>query len=103
MSYAKAHAADSIVAGFEYNDDGTLKLDPTTGQPAVRYAPNRYDEDRVSAREQHLEDYIALLVGNHLFAGLEAFVSAHLWDLPARVGFRALPRGGTAVGATIPW
>ena len=32
-----------------------------------------------------IEDWIALLVFNHLVSGADAFVAAHLWDLPAQV------------------
>ena len=41
--------------------------------------------DRVRARRTHLEDWVALLVFNHLLSGADAFVAAHLWDLPAQV------------------
>ena len=48
---------------------------------------------RVRARRTHLEDWIALMVFNHLLAGADAYVAAHLWDLPARVSTsRDMPR-----------
>ena len=101
LRYARAHSRDSIVAAYEYNPDGTIRRDPATGQPvALRYERNRYAGGRVAARRKHLEDYYALLVANHLFAGAEAFVAAQLWDLPTRVSIRALPFG-SAIAATI--
>ena len=45
---------------------------------------------------------IAMLVFNHLFSGADAFVSSQLWDLPAQVEMRALPRG-TGIGLSIPF
>jgi hypothetical protein len=50
-----------------------------------------------SKRREH-EDWIVLLVFNHLFAGLEAYVSAHLADFPEDLRIQAVPGG---VGATV--
>lgn len=49
----------------------------------------RTGSGRVSAKKQQREDWLILLAFNHLFAGLEAFVSAHLWDFPGDLKFRA--------------
>ncbi|HEX6105401.1 MAG TPA: hypothetical protein VFZ26_07445 [Gemmatimonadales bacterium] len=48
-------------------------------------------------RREH-EDWIVLLVFNHLFAGLEAYVSAHLADFPGDLRLQAVPGG---VGGTV--
>jgi len=57
---------------------------------------------RVRARKQHVEDWVALLIFNHLFAGADAFVAAQLWDVPARV---SVQRDGdrTRLTATVRW
>jgi len=57
---------------------------------------------RVRARKQHVEDWIALLIFNHLFAAADAFVAAQLWDVPARV---SVQRDGdrTRLTATVRW
>jgi hypothetical protein len=57
---------------------------------------------RVRARKQHFEDWIALLIFNHLFAAADAFVAAQLWDVPARV---SVQRDGdrTRLTATVRW
>jgi hypothetical protein len=57
---------------------------------------------RVRARKQHVEDWLALLIFNHLFAAADAFVAAQLWDVPARV---SVQRDGdrTRLTATIRW
>ena len=51
-------------------------------------------------REQ--QDWLVLLVANHLFSGLEAFVSAHLWDFPGDLRFEAAPGGGYSGRISIP-
>ncbi len=115
LRIAKAHAKDVIVASYQ--------VDPTTGKPIIvngKYVPkdtlrSRYAEpaelaaanaqqqrSRVKARKLHFEDWIAMLAFNHLFSGADAFVSSQLWDLPAQVEMRALPRG-TGIGLSIPF
>jgi hypothetical protein len=49
------------------------------------------------------EDWLVLLLFNHLFAGLEAYVSAHLWDFPRDVQVRMIPGapGGAGAGLTL--
>ncbi|HEX4936723.1 MAG TPA: hypothetical protein VFV33_26260 [Gemmatimonadaceae bacterium] len=117
LRIAKAHARDVIVATYE--------TDPVTGAPVIRngqyvakdtlrskYADpvetaggvggQQQQRSRVKARRLHFEDWIAMLAFNHLFAAADAFVSSQLWDLPAQVEMRALPRG-TGIGLSIPF
>jgi hypothetical protein len=79
-------------------------MDATTG--GARTAPDtvsrRFDEDYVKARQSHVEDWIALLVANHLFAGADAYVAANLWDLPAQLSVRSTPYG-PAIVASLSW
>jgi hypothetical protein len=51
------------------------------------------DSARLASKKQERQDWLILLAFNHLFAGLEAFVSSHLQDFPADVRFRPAPRG----------
>ncbi len=55
------------------------------------------DSSVVTARKRSREDWLVLLGFNHLMAGLEAYVSTHLWDFPGDLKIRATPAG---VGAT---
>ena len=64
-------------------------------------ADNRYGTDRVRARRLHLEDWIAVLAFNHIFAGADAFVAAQLWDMPVRGSLRAIGPGTAVLGARI--
>ncbi|NNG17100.1 MAG: hypothetical protein HKM89_11530 [Gemmatimonadales bacterium] len=56
----------------------------------------RIGSSRVDAKKQEREDWLILLAFNHLFAGLEAYVSAHLWDFPGDIRVRAEPGRVTA-------
>jgi hypothetical protein len=59
------------------------------------------DSSRIDGKRQERQDWLILLGFNHLFSGLEAYVSSQLQDFPADVRFRAAPRG-FAVSAAIP-
>ena len=54
------------------------------------------------AKRQEQQDWMTLLIFNHLMSGLEAYVSAHLYDFPGDLEFRALPDGGVQAGVTLP-
>jgi Family of unknown function (DUF5683) len=64
--------------------------------------PSSYSQEIVNVRRGHREDWIFFLLGNHLFAGADAYVAAHLWDLPSQVSLRATDQG-TVVSARIRW
>ena len=53
----------------------------------------------LKAKRQEVQDWLVLWVFNHLFAGADAFVSAHLQDFPKDLGLRAVPGG---VGLSLP-
>jgi hypothetical protein len=87
LGVARRLEADSVF--FEIrNDTAVFVPSPVAG--------------RVRARKQHFEDWIALLIFNHLFAAADAFVAAQLWDVPARV---SVQRDGdrTRLTATVRW
>src|SRR5688572_27219645 len=103
LRIARAQSADAIVNRYRF--------DPTTGAPILDdngqlvpldTVPNRFDEDRVDAKRSQVEDWIAVLLFNHLISGADAYVAALLWDLPARVGMRHLPRG-IGLGISVRW
>jgi hypothetical protein len=112
LRIAKQHQDDVVVLSYQ--------VDPITGAPVItsgkyvvkdslrsRYAPplsattvDQQQRSRLKARRLHLEDWVAMLVFNHLFSGADAFVSSQLWDLPAQVELRSLPVG-VGLGAKI--
>jgi hypothetical protein len=86
LRQARGLQADSVPLYF---------VDPTTGLATdTIYRQGRYPSALVRARRAHLEDWIAALVANHVIAAADAFVAAHLWDVPIQVGFR--PAGRSA-------
>lgn len=56
----------------------------------------------VNSHAQERQDWLVLLAFNHLFAGAEAYVSAHLYDFPAALKIQVLPDGRTGVGLALP-
>ena len=56
----------------------------------------RVNDGRVSGKRQERQDWLVLLAVNHLFAAMEAYVSAHLWDFPGDLHLQAVPRGVNA-------
>jgi len=74
--------------------------DPSLGQAVTRVPA--VPEGLINARRLHLEDWLAVLIFNHLIAGADAYVAANLWDLPARVSIRQTP-AGTGIGAQFRW
>ncbi len=61
----------------------------------------RTNSPLADSKEQQLEDWVTILVFNHLMSGLEAFVSAHLWDFPDDLEVRSVP-GAYGAQLTIP-
>jgi hypothetical protein len=61
----------------------------------------RDNSARADAKRQEHEDWLVLLAFNHLFAGLEAYVSAHLADFPGDLRVEAVP-GGVGAAVSLP-
>jgi hypothetical protein len=74
---ARQQSGDSLV--ISYVDDKGDRL-PT---PLVQR--RRFADVEVRSRRSHVEDWVALLIANHLFAACDAFVAANLWDVAAHV------------------
>ena len=91
---ARRQSGDSLV--LSYVDANGNRL--TT--PIVER--RRFGDEEVSARRSHIEDWVALLIANHLFAAADAFVAASLWDVNARVTVGGA-RNNLLIGARIEW
>lgn len=61
----------------------------------------RTGSSSVRAKEKERQDWLVLLAFNHLFAAIEAYVSAHLWDFPDDLQIRAAPMPGGGAGAAV--
>ncbi|MBV6521367.1 MAG: hypothetical protein MNPFHGCM_01502 [Gemmatimonadaceae bacterium] len=86
LRIAREHRHDAIAAAYTTNANGEPVVSDTLR--------NRYAGSRLKARRTHVEDWVALLIFNHLFSGADAYVSAQLWDLPIQLGLRAAPAVG---------
>lgn len=94
---AKAFVGDSVPQSYAIDPSTGLAQRDGHGNPVVAtWSVTRYSQDLVHARALHVEDWVAVILFNHLFSGADAYVAANLWDLPEHLGMRAtpLPRGG---------
>lgn len=87
LEYAKRASRATLAVAFRL--DTVVRNDSTF----VTFVPtdtvlNRYTT-RLRARRVHYEDWVAVILFNHLFAGADAFVAAQLWDMPVRGSLRA--------------
>ncbi len=59
----------------------------------------------VKSHAQERQDWIALLLFNHLISAAEAYVSSHLYDFPEGLKAQALPlpHGRTGIGLSVPF
>jgi hypothetical protein len=94
LGEARRQLGDSLVVS--YVDASGNRL------PAPTVDRRRFGDEEVSSRRSHVEDWIAVLIANHLFAASEAFVSASLWDVDARVNVSG-GRNHLLIGARIGW
>ena len=117
LRIARRHAGDTAIVAIQPDTVETipstaacpkgtngLELGPVDSVAHTRpvICPSRYTPDRIRARRTHYEDWIAMIVFNHLFAGADGFVAAQLWDLPTHVSLRPDGRGAILI-ATVAW
>jgi hypothetical protein len=91
---ARQQQGDSLV--MSYVDQNGAKL--TT--PVLER--RRFADEEVTSRRSHVEDWVALLLANHLFAAADAFVAANLWDVNARVSASG-DGNRLMLGARVKW
>lgn len=90
LRQARRFRTDSLVViGYE-----------PTGTPITQVSA--YNDRLIDIRRGHVEDWIAFLVANHLFAATDGYVAAHLWDLPTQISVEPR-RDGTTVAARVRW
>ena len=63
---------------------------------------NPFSEGLENVRKGHVEDWVAFLIANHLFAAADAYVAAHLWDLPTQITVKPAA-DGARVAARLSW
>ena len=84
---ARRNLADSVIVSY---------VDPN-GTPLVRWERTPFSRALVRSRQEQVEDWIAVLVGNHLFSAIDAYVAAHLWDVPLELGLGSSGAGRLAL------
>ena len=90
LQQARRFRTDSLVV-IGYEPSGT----PITQVSA-------YNDRLIDIRRGHVEDWIAFILANHLFAAADAYVAAHLWDLPTQISVESRP-DGAALAARVHW
>jgi hypothetical protein len=90
---ARRFRTDSLVV-IGYDESGATPT-PITQASA-------YNDRLIDIRRGHVEDWIAFIVANHLFAAADAYVAAHLWDLPTQISVESR-RDATVLAAKVSW
>jgi hypothetical protein len=89
---ARLAAADSSIVSH-VDPSGIALADPRKGA-------GRFSSSDVATRRAHTEDWIAVLIANHFYSAVDAFVSAHLWDVKIQIGMRGAT---TVAGVRVAW
>lgn len=92
----KRHVAG---AAFVIWEGVTIMMTFRAAQEQRYMIASQSDSNNLSAKRQQIQDWAVLWIFNHLFAGAEAFVSAHLQDFPKELKFEATPH---RVGLRLP-
>jgi hypothetical protein len=103
VAMIRESAADAHEARRMATDTIVVSWVDAAGSPQRTAVPPPFSSKEVQTRDAHVEDWVAVVVANHLLAGADAFVASHLWDVDARLAVRVLPGGGAAVGASFTW
>jgi hypothetical protein len=98
---AQAFLGDSVPQAYATDPSTGLVQRNAQGNPVVAtWSQTTYTAGLVRARKLHVEDWVAVILFNHLFSGADAYVAANLWDLPQHIGFRASPAAGGSATMT---
>ena len=101
LRIAKSFRGDSVPLRYQTDPvTGVVGRDAGGDLIVAEWSRPRYNDAWVRTRRLHVEDWLAVLFFNHLFAGADAFVAAQLWDLPTKLAARQTS-SGTMFGATI--
>ena len=100
LRYAKQASRGTLVTRWTLDSLGLPARDTLGRLIPADTALNRYTT-RLRARRVHFEDWVAVIIFNHLFAGADAFVAAQLWDMPVKASLRAAGPRAAALTATV--
>jgi len=80
--------------------EGTTMMMTLKAQQEANYF-KRIGAAGLKAKRQEVQDWLVLWIFNHIFAGAEAYVSAHLQDFPKDLRIQSVP-GGIGVSLPLP-
>lgn len=114
LSIASRTAADLRSARAFQGDSVplTYAVDATTGQVKIgakglpevaTWQKNGYGAALVKVRKLQYEDWVALVIFNHLVSAADAFVASQLWDLPQHLKLRTAPLARGGMGAAFSY
>jgi hypothetical protein len=95
--WGQARVGRKLTAGIFVAWEGTTLGMALKTRHELAYL-RRTNSARAEDKRREHEDWLVLLAFNHVFAGLEAYVSGHLTDFPGDLRLQAFPGG---VGGTI--
>ncbi len=99
--WGQAKLGRGIAAGFFIAVEGVSLGMALKANSELQYT-RATDSTAVANKSQEREDWLVILALNHLVAGLEAYVSAHLWDFPGDLAFKPVRGGGVAASVSFP-
>jgi hypothetical protein len=99
--WGQARVGRKLTAGIFLAWEGTTLAMSLKTRHELAYL-RRTGSGRAEDKRREHEDWLVLLGFNHLFAGLEAYVSAHLTDFPPDLQLQAVP-GGVGASISIPF
>jgi hypothetical protein len=98
--WGQAKLGRRLTAGIFIAWEGTTLAMSLKTRHELDYLRRTNSERAEDKRREH-EDWLVLLGFNHIFSGLEAYVSAHLSDFPADLHVEAVP-GGVGGSVSVP-
>jgi hypothetical protein len=99
--WGQAKVGRKLTAGIFIAWEGTTLAMSLKTRHELAYL-RRTNSARAEDKRREHEDWLVLLAFNHLFAGLEAYVSGHLTDFPPDLRLQALP-GGVGASVSVPF
>ena len=99
--WGQARVGRKLTAGIFIAWEGTTLAMSLKTRHELAYL-RRTNSVRADDKRREHEDWLVLLGFNHLFAGLEAYVSGHLTDFPPDLQLQAVP-GGVGASISIPF
>ena len=99
--WGQARVGRKLTAGIFIAWEGTTLAMSLKTRHELAYL-RRTGSARAEDKRREHEDWLVLLGFNHLFAGLEAYVSGHLTDFPPDLHLQAVP-GGVGASISIPF